>query len=108
MSGNIFQIEPVHNTASYELNIYYKRDSSHDSVIPLKRFELKESDLEELTEENFSEKTGVDLDPSNPEELRNFIAEITYIQAKAKGLILLSFDMYGSLRCRKWWDWHLS
>lgn len=99
----------MHPTASaqgtYSLEIYYKMNQNNSysttqdniQIMPLLR-----SNLTNLTVDNFQNNTGLDVDLSDMDSLRNFTSSVHYMQARVRGLPLISFDREDTLTCESW------
>lgn len=104
MSDTVFQVEPSSNKTEFHLDVFYKlvNDTNSSQETHIKRINLIESDLEDLTPENFEEKTKLGFDIRNASQVRYFLSTVYYIKAKAEGLILMSFDFEDTLTCESW------
>lgn len=91
------------NSTTYQLEVFYKNKGlNNGSNVTVRYLDLIESDLEELTEENFKEKIDLGFDIRNVSQLRYFLSSVYHMKAKSDGLILLSFDNEDSLACKNW------
>lgn len=103
MTDSLFEIEPILNSTTYKLEVYYRnRELDQEGHRQISYLNLSEKDLEELTEDNFKEKIDLGFDIRNASQLRYFLSTVYLMKAKAEGLVLVSFDSEDSLACKNW------
>lgn len=73
--------------------------SSQDNI---QIMSLLRSNLTNLTVDNFQNNTGLDVDLSDMDSVRNFISGVHYMRARVRGLPLVSFDREDALTCESW------
>lgn len=99
----------MHPTAAeqgvFSLEIYYKLNQNNSFANPednIQIVSLLRSNLTNLTVENFQNNTGVDVDLSDMDSVRNFTSSVHYMRARVRSLPLVSFDREDALSCESW------
>lgn len=105
VDDNLFQVKvESKDKPKFVLDIFHKidKDGLFNTSNTLTTYILDESKLEQINETNFYQMTGLNLDITDANQLRQFIMDVNFIRLKVSNLKLMSFDSEDTLDCQKW------